>query len=80
MTPLSVIAYSTSAAELSRERPTMFSASDRVSRTVRLSASRMDSTGGAAGCAGAAGVVVVVVVVVGLVVVEVGAAAVRICA
>ena len=34
----------------------MFSASDRVSRTVRLSASRMFRNGGVAGCAG--GVVV----------------------
>ena len=56
----------------------MFSASERVSRTVRLSASRMDSTGGTAGSTGAAGVVVVVVV--GLVAVEVCVDAVRICA
>jgi len=63
VTPLSVTAYNTSPAAVSTDRPTMFSGSDRVSCTVRLSAARMESAGGAAGAA-VVGVVVVVVVVV----------------
>src|ERR1035441_7254367 len=51
ITPLSETVYRRSAAAESTPRPVMFSGIEKLSLTRRFSASRMDSTGGAAGAA-----------------------------